>query len=402
MTPLRILVVATKSPWPPVDGGRLVLLATLEALAAAGHRLELVAPCPGSDADRAAAAEALAQCCVPHLIAAAPRSPIVAVAVGAVRGLPATVVRHTLRAVHDRVAELLAGGGFDAVHAEQLHALPQAAPALDLGVPLLHRAHNVESVLWAFAAEHRPPPLRSLLALEARRVSAFEARALDAVGCTVALTELDRRVFAEMAPAAPVHVVPPPFPAELPANETPLEGEPALVTLVSPTWAPSRDAVRRLVARSWPEVRRRLPGAVLHLFGGGRDLTTSPGVVMHPAPADSREAFPVGAVALVPARHPTGVPMKALEARARGLPLVVDPTTAAALGATDGIDVVVSDPPDGWAAAIERLAEDGELARRVVAGGRRVLEEHHDPAAAADRLAAAYRLAARAAAARAR
>lgn len=94
--------------------------------------------------------------------------------------------------------------------------------------------------------------------------------------------------------------------------------------------------------------------------------------------------------------------MKALEAWARGLPLVVDPTTAAALGATDGVDVVVAEEPDGWAAAIERLAEDGELARRVVAGGRRALEEHHDPAAAAERLASAYRLAERTAAARAR
>jgi len=35
MPPLRILVVATKPPWPAVDGGRLVLLNTIEALAAA-------------------------------------------------------------------------------------------------------------------------------------------------------------------------------------------------------------------------------------------------------------------------------------------------------------------------------------------------------------------------------
>jgi glycosyltransferase involved in cell wall biosynthesis len=393
MDGLRILIVATKAPWPAVDGGRLVLLTTIRALAAAGHRLELVAPLSGSEADRTATAAALAEVCVPHLVPVGPRPAPVAAAIGAFRGLPVTVVRHTLPKVRDRVEELLAGGGFDVVHAEQLHALPQAEPAQRLGVPLLHRAHNVESLLWAFSAEHRGPPLRSILAMEARRVAACEAKALDEVDCTVALTESDRRLLAEMAPAASVHAVAPSFPGELPPGGVALDGTPAVVTLVSPSWAPSRDAVRELVNRSWPEARRRLPRAVLHIFGGGAGLPASPGVVVHPAPADSRDAFPVGAVALIPIRHPTGVPMKALEAWARGLPLVVEPATAMALTAEDGREVVVADPSEGWANALERLAGDNDLRQRVVAGGRRALAERHDPEVTTARLMGAYRIA---------
>ena len=41
---MRILWVATKSPVPPFDGGRLVALTTIRALAAAGHELTIVAP----------------------------------------------------------------------------------------------------------------------------------------------------------------------------------------------------------------------------------------------------------------------------------------------------------------------------------------------------------------------
>ncbi len=72
--PLRILVVATKAPWPAVDGGRLVLLNTIEALAAAGHHLELVAPFAGAEDDRRQAIDALDGFCIPHLVATGPRS----------------------------------------------------------------------------------------------------------------------------------------------------------------------------------------------------------------------------------------------------------------------------------------------------------------------------------------
>ena len=43
-TKLRVLVVATKCPWPPTDGGRLVLAETLRAVADAGAEVTLVVP----------------------------------------------------------------------------------------------------------------------------------------------------------------------------------------------------------------------------------------------------------------------------------------------------------------------------------------------------------------------
>src|SRR5215213_10565919 len=42
--PLNVLIVATKSPWPPVDGGRLLLSLTLEGLEREGCRFTLIAP----------------------------------------------------------------------------------------------------------------------------------------------------------------------------------------------------------------------------------------------------------------------------------------------------------------------------------------------------------------------
>lgn len=388
---LSILVVATKPPWPAMDGGRLVLLNTMQALAAAGHHIELVAPFSGTEDDRCESVAALGEICTPHLIAAEPRSALVGALLGLRRGIPVTVARHALPRMAQAVAKVLSSGNFDVVHAEQLHAFSQVDAARQRGIPVVHRAHNVESLLWEFTAHHRGPATRSLVAFEARRMSAWEVRALEEADCTVALTEFDRRTLSELVPGAAVHTARAPFAAELPAGENPVDGEPAVVTLASASWAPSRDAVEHLANEIWPAVRRRLPGAVLHVFGGGHHLDGLEGVVGHPPPGDSRTAFPHGAVALVPERHPTGVPMKALEAWARGLPLLVDRHTSEILEAENGVEVVVADDAPGYSAALARLVEEDGLWERVVTGGRRALAERHDPAGVAEHLERIYR-----------
>jgi hypothetical protein len=368
----------------------LVLLNTVQALAAAGHSVDLVAPHAGPAADRRTVEKTLTEFCSPHLVSAGPRSTVGSLALGLARGVPTTVARHTLPAVRRKVAELLESTEIDVVHAEQLHALPQAAPARERGIPVVHRAHNVESMLWGFAAQHRSPATRSLIALEARRMSAWEVGALETSSCTVALTEPDREALAEMVPDASIFPVAAPFATELLPGETEVEGRPAVVTLASSAWAPSRDAVFELVFEIWPTIRRRLPDAVLHVFGGGHHLESGSDVVNHPPPADSRDAFPEGAVALVPARHPTGVPMKALEAWARGLPLLIERPTALALGAEDGVDAVIADG-GGYASSLVRLVEEDGLWGRVVDGGRKTLRQRHDPAAVAEQLTKVYR-----------
>jgi glycosyltransferase involved in cell wall biosynthesis len=386
--PLRILVVATKAPWPPVDGGRLVLFNTIEALASIGHRVELVAPCrDGADE----VSRILGKICTTHLVPSEPRSVLGSTLVGLRRKLPVTVARHALAGVSQAVDELLAGGDIDVVHAEQLHTLPQIGAARLHGIPIVHRAHNVESLLWAYTVHHRGPATRSLTAFEARRMSAFEIRVLEETSSTVALTEVDHRALAELVPGAAIHTIAAPFVAELPTGDRSIEGEPAVTTLTSTSWAPSRDAVAHLAGEIWPVVRQRLPRAVLHVFGGGHHLDGTDGVVSHPPPKDSRTAFPRDAIVLVPERHPTGVPMKALEAWARGLPLVVDRPTAEALGAEDGAELVIADDAEGYADALARLSGDRDLRRRVVDGGRRTLAERHDPTSTTEHLVRVYR-----------
>ena len=391
---MKVLVVATKAPWPPIDGGRLLLRNTVEGLAAAGCRATLVAPVDPARFDLSAVREALAGFCEPHFVPApsSGRTPSPAALVRAlVGGTPLSIVRHALPAVRREVQRRLETERFDLVHAEQLQAFPQTEPAFAGGLPVVLRAQNVESDLWQEAARRPPAWRRALLALEARRLARWEGGAVRRAATTLALTAEDAaRLRSLGGPGADVAVLRAPFP-ELPAVAgEPLPGDPAVVVLGSAGWAPNEDSVAWFLAAVWPAVIAAIPGAVLHLFGALPARHLPAAVVRHPAPADSAEAFRPGALLAVPLRIASGVRMKVLEAWSRGVPVVGTRAALAGLEVEDGREALVAEDAGAFAGALTRLHRDPGLAVRLVAAGHRARRERHDPSRLTAELLAAY------------
>lgn len=219
----------------------------------------------------------------------------------------------------------------------------------------------------------------------------YEARVVAAADAALALTPEDAARLTELS-GRTVEVLPPPFPARLPDAGRPLSGSPALVVLGHGRWWPNREATRWLAGEVWPLLARRLPDAVLHLFGtvAGGDR-----IRVHPSPEDSRIAFAPGSVLLVPLRSASGLRMKILESWARGVPVVATPTAAAGLGGREGTsgapELLVADDPEGFAEAVARLAGNDALRRDLVEAGRAALTARYDGSRLATRLIATYR-----------
>jgi hypothetical protein len=377
---LKLLWVATKSPWPAIDGGRVLLAQTLTALAAQGADVTLVAPVSTAIAPPSSPPATL------HLVACPPRHRATVALRGLVGDVPLTVRGHMQPAVRARVAALLDAEPYDAVVAEQLQALPQCAPARARGVPLVLRAENVESDLW-WARPARPPIAAPVLRLEADRLAAFEGAAVRSAALTLALTTPDAERLAHLGgPGARVTCVPAPFAADDLAPAPALPGAPAVVLFGSGGWFPNLEAGRWFVSEVWPVVRARLPAAVLHVVGPCDALAA--GMVRHAAPADSASAFPAGAVMVVPLRTASGVRMKILEAWARGVPVVATPAAASGLEARHGEELLLAMTPGEFAEAIAAAPAQAE---RLVARGRALLAARHRPEVVAGALLDALR-----------
>jgi hypothetical protein len=393
---MNVLVVATKAPWPPIDGGRLLLRNMLEGLAAAGHRATLVAPVDPARFDLAEVASALNGCCRPRLVPAAPVPPLAALLCAGRDRSPLSIARHTLPAVRREVERSLREERFDLVHAEQLQALPQVLSpggrAGRAGLPVVLRAQNVESDLWREAARRRGGWRGSLLSIEARRLARWEGEAVRRAAATLALTAEDAERLRALAGSGNVSgsvcVVRAPFPDLPAAAGEPLPGEPAVVVLGSQGWLPNEDSVSWFLSQVWPAVVAVLPGAVLHLFGAVSSAAAH--VVVHPSPRESAEAFRPGAVLAVPLRIASGVRMKVLEAWSRGVPVVATPAALAGLEVEDGREALVAADAPAFAGALARLHREPALAGRLVEEGHRARRERHDPARVTADLLAAY------------
>jgi hypothetical protein len=300
---------------------------------------------------------------------------------------PIVIKRHERPRMARLVADLLAREPFDLLQVEQIHLARLALAQRRL--PLVVRAQNVESDLWAASAQHAPSPIGWLLRREARRMRAFEAEALRRADAVLALTADDAARLRQLAGRSVV-VVPAPFPATLPAAPERLGGDPCVVLFGSGAWRPNRYGAAWFVDRVWPLVVASMPAAHLHLFTGTRVPPTA-GLVSHRPPATPTVAFPEDAIQVVTPQVSSGVRMKILEAWARRNPVVTTPQGARGLSATARQALLIAEDPPSLARAIGRLHADSALRRQLIDEGHRALVRDHDPSEVAARLLDIYR-----------
>jgi hypothetical protein len=388
---MKILFVATKPPWPLVDGGRLLLWHTMAGLAREGADITLIAPA-NSKTDPDAVGRELRALCRPVLVVHPRPIRLKTFARALLGDAPISIALHRLAAVRDRVSAVLSGEAFDLVHAEQLQAVANCDGAGSKAIPLVLRSQNVEGDLWHRLAAYRPG-LRPLLLREARRLREWKAQAVRRSDATIALTMGDAARLAALAnQSGKVTHVAAPFPAELASGRTPaFPGEPPIVLFGSSGWLPNREGARWFIRDVWPAVSKRLPGAILHTFGPTSSLRGPINMVTHAMPSDSSAVFVAGAVLVVPLRVASGVRVKILEAWARGIPVVATPEAAEGLEATDGSELLLARDVGGFATALESVSRRAELRESLVCRARALLGANHDPAAIAARMIALYR-----------
>jgi glycosyltransferase involved in cell wall biosynthesis len=100
-------------------------------------------------------------------------------------------------------------------------------------------------------------------------------------------------------------------------------------------------------------------------------------VVRFEGEAQRRAVHAAADLALVPRRTPGGLPIKLLDALARGLPTVAARRGTAGLPVGEVARVMDDDAPGAWAAAWRSVCADPREARDLGARGRRYMEAHH-------------------------
>ncbi|MGD1149190.1 MAG: glycosyltransferase family 4 protein [Thermoanaerobaculaceae bacterium] len=365
---LRVLVVATKSPWPSSGGGRIAVGALVDALEASGISVRVVAPAGaahGQDGHYP----------LLRTVEVTPR-PWLSVAGRRILGGSAVVSRWELGPLEVAVNDEIGRFRPDLVHVEQIH-LGWLIPRLARRLPVLLRQQNVESDLLRQLARVSPPGIAWALRGEARALARFEADACRRAHLVAAISEFDAASLRCVAPDAHVEVLPPVAPAAPGANRERLEGDPPFLCLGSFDWWPNRDGARWLVRDVWPAIRRALPRARLHLAGPGSETIgrNVGGIVHRGFVVSSGPLYDQDATALIPVRAASGVRVRLLEAWAAGVPAVSTPIGVAGLSVCDGQGALVAEEAGRFAELAIRLASDQATRASLREAGKARLAE---------------------------
>ena len=180
-----------------------------------------------------------------------------------------------------------------------------------------------------------------------------------------------------------------------PFQTAPVNPAPVLGLIGSFDWQPTYSAGRRLFERLWPEIKRRVPDAVLQVTGrGARDAFAEyAGMPDVRIAQDVPEILPyfreLDVLLYAPARC-SGMKVKIMEAFALGVPVVTNAEGVEGLEAVDGIHADIREGDEALADAAVRLLGDRAARERRRLAARELMARRYAPATVVDTLERVY------------
>jgi glycosyltransferase involved in cell wall biosynthesis len=278
------------------------------------------------------------------------------------------------------VTRLAADAVPDVVVAGTLYTLPYLEAGLR-GRCVLD-TQNAEALRLAAMAATKSSARAAAAALQLGPVRRHERTQVESVARVLAVSAAEQRYFESLAPGR-VDLVPNGVDCAALRRRDDQPAEPVILFLGSLDYGANVDALRVLVEEVVP--RLGTTGASLLVVGSNprpavrRLLARSsrPAELVANAPS-VEEQFLRARVLAVPLRFGGGTRLKILEALARGVPVVSTPVGCEGLDVEPGAELLVAPDPARFAAALDRVLADGELAGRLAAAGRRLVERAYD------------------------
>jgi glycosyltransferase involved in cell wall biosynthesis len=190
---------------------------------------------------------------------------------------------------------------------------------------------------------------------------------------TTSAAELEQ--FCRISPGVRALVVPNSLNENL-IHPAPAAREPIVGFIGTYSYLPNLQAAQFLVEQVFPRVLMKCPNAILRIAGANMPsdsaakMKASKNVEVLGQVADSGRFMDGCAVLALPVFIRGGVPLKVIEAMARGKAVVASPELLHGLRIEDDRDMLVRSTADDFAAAIAQLLEDASLRERLGAHAR--------------------------------
>ena len=291
-----------------------------------------------------------------------------------------TLYAYESSAFRARLAHLLATVDYDVVHVDSLDLAAYLPMVVGRRTTCTH--HNIESQLLRRRAQsERVPWRRGYLSWQARLVERLEQRWYPRVALNVVVSDNDRQTIADVAPDAPVAVVP--NGVDVAAFRPEPGREEGLVFVGGANWFPNRDALDYFGQEILPSLRSHSPDAVPVRWVGRCSESDRAhwadryGIELTGYVDDVRPYIRDAACYVVPLRVGGGTRLKILDAWSMGKAVVSTSIGCEGLAATDGGNILIRDTPQEFATAVSQVLKDRTLRERLGRAARQTVERSY-------------------------
>lgn len=388
---MRILQLCNKPPYPTVDGGTIAMNALTQGLLQAGHTVKVVAiETPKHPFDRTQATEGyISQTGTETVFIDTTINPFSMLS-AFVGGRLYILERFISKQMEALLEKVLRQHNYDMVLLESLYV----APYIDVirrtsKAKIILRAHNVEHLLWQREYDKTQNPIRMVyLKQMIRLLKRYEQQAFAKVDGVAAISPIDAKIIAQMAPAAKVEVIP--ITTTIKADTGVAQLPNSVFHLGAMDWFPNIDGIQWLLDKVWPQVVARNANAKLYL--AGRNM---PGAVFNHAnentlvegTVDNPIAFMADKqIMVVPLFLGSGVRVKIIEGMALGKAIVATPLAVEGLVVSHKNNIYIAGNAGQFAQAILDLLNNPALVQELGANAAAYVDANHRPAVAVERL----------------
>lgn len=305
---------------------------------------------------------------------------------------PFLVVRNWAKGEKDAVSKKLKEEKFDLIHAETFYVMPHIPKT---AVPILLVEQTIEYLVYSHYAENYPfLMLRPFLYFDVFKMRYWEKKFWDQASKVAAMSLEDKQIMLSQSPNLDVDIVPngvdSNFFNKKIANRL---KDPIILYLGNFTWLQNREAVKVLIDKVWPKIKKEVPRVKIWIIGKDAQkffphLSTDD--IRVEEVEDVREVYQQASVLVAPIHGGGGTRYKNFEAFASGLPVV---TTSIGIGGTnakDGVDVIIRNSPEEIAKAAIDLINNPDLARNLSENAKKLVKEKYDWDPIAKKLSGIY------------
>jgi len=378
---MNILIVCSKSPYPPKEGGSLAMFNIITGLLKKGHKVKVLAVS------------------TPKLKVKENELPIdfftntrfescfintTPSFTGALFNLFSTKSYHVSRFESNLFAEklenILEQEPFDIVQLESLFVTPYIEVIRKKSqAKIVLRAHNIEHIIWQRVASTEKNFLKKIyLNIQAKRLKKYELNAADKVDGIATITEKDKSFFMEHSKNTPSISIP--FGIEEKVTHYKNENRefPSLFFLGSLNWIPNTDGLKWFIDNVWEKISKMHPELPFYIAGRHvppwlKNLNKKNIFVIGEV-EDALEFMSSKMIMIVPLLSGSGMRVKIIESMYASNAIISTAVGAEGIDYTQRKDILIADTPEAFVSAMSTCTENKDLCIQIGENAQKLIK----------------------------